>query len=146
MFRHLFKKLLSWLREIWSLFKVIDGAVSKESQSKSYTSSNKRPNALTHSPSPTLSYQSPAIRHRYVELEGYAENLRVDSKGRYDLRQLARFAENFVWIGPDSIDEFITGGMDYDTDYIDGQRVLWLDKTECIEWAYLQYSPLSDLL
>ncbi|ACJ29939.1 hypothetical protein swp_3233 [Shewanella piezotolerans WP3] len=144
MFRNLFRKLWSWLREIWSLFKTIDGAVSKESQSKIITPTNTRSNALT--PTSSLSYQSPAIRHRYVELEGYAENLRIDSKGRYDLRQLARFAENFVWISPDSIDEFITGGMDYDTDYIDGQRVLWLDKTECIEWSYLQYSPLSDLL
>ncbi|MCL1148069.1 hypothetical protein L2747_18865 [Shewanella marinintestina] len=144
MFRHLFKKLLSWLREIWSIFKAIDSAVSKESQSKTHTPTNTRSNALT--PTSTLSYQSPAIRHRYVELEGCAENLRIDSRGRYDLRQLARFAENFVWISPDSVDEFITGGMDYDTDYIDGKRVLWLDKTECIEWSYLQYSALSDLL
>ena len=144
MFRYLFKKLLSWFRELWSLFKAIDGAVSKESKSKTYTSVNKRSNALT--PSSSLSYQSPAIRHRYVELEGYAENLRIDSRGRYDLRQLARFAENFVWISPDSVDEFITGGMDYEADYIDGRRVLWLDKTECIEWSYLQYSALSDLL
>lgn len=144
MFRCLFKKLLSWLREIWSIFKAIDGAVSKESKSKIHTSINKRSNVLT--PTSILSYQSPAIRHRYVELEGYAESLRIDSRGRYDLRQLARFAENFVWISPDSVDEFITGGMDYDSDYVDGQRVLWLDKTECIEWAYLQYSALSDLL
>lgn len=144
MFRNLFKKLLSWLREIWSIFKAIDGAVSKESKNTTHSSSNKRSNALT--PTATLSYKSPAIRHRYVELEGYSESLRIDSCGRYDLRQLARFAENFVWISPDSVDEFITGGMDYDSDYIDGQRVLWLDKTECIEWAYLQYSALSDLL
>ncbi|NRB24453.1 hypothetical protein [Shewanella sp.] len=32
MFRNLLKKLLSWLRELWSLFKAIDGAVSKESK------------------------------------------------------------------------------------------------------------------
>ncbi|MGI2000124.1 hypothetical protein [Shewanella frigidimarina] len=144
MFRHLFKKLLSWFREIWSLFKAIDGAVSKEPQSKIHTPTNTRSNVLT--PTSKLSYQSPAIRHRYVELEGYAESLRIDSRGRYDLRQLARFAENFVWISSDSVDEFITAGMDYDTDYIDGQKVLWLDKTECIEWSYLQYSALSDLL
>jgi hypothetical protein len=50
MFRQLFKKLLSWLREIWSLFKAIDGAVSKESQDKIHPSTNKRPNALTPSP------------------------------------------------------------------------------------------------
>ncbi len=146
MFRHLLKKLLCWLKEIWSLFKVIDGAVSKESRGKSCPSVSTRSNALASSARATLSYPTATVRHRYVELDGYAENLRIDSRGRYDLRQLARFAENFVWISPDSVDEFITGGMDYDTDYIDGNRVLWLDKTECIEWSYLQYSALSDLL
>ena len=88
MFRHLFKKLLSWLREIWSLFKAIDGAVSKESQSKPHSSSNKRPNALTPSSTSTLSYQSPAIRHRYVELEDYAENRKRPAN--YALLRLTR--------------------------------------------------------
>lgn len=142
MFRQLFKKLLSWLKEVWDLFKVIDSAVPKES--KPATQTHKQTSGVISSPK--LSYQSPTIRHRYVELEGYAVNLRIDSQGRYDLRQLARFAENFVWISPDSVDGFITGGMDYETDYIDANPVLWLDKSECIEWAYLQYSPLSDLL
>lgn len=151
MFRILFKKILMWLREIWSLLKVIDDAISKHQQKStsrpkntaSVTSTAARRNALQD-----CAYQSKgsvAVRHRYIELEGYAESLRIDGQGRYDLNQLARFTKNFIWVAPNDVTDFLDG-IEHSVDYIDGDSVLWVDKADCIEWAYLQYSALAELL
>lgn len=141
MLRKLFNKLISWLKEIWTLFEIIDDVVPAGSASPSI---HKTP---ASQPKQTWLQAEPALtRHRYIELEGYAENLRIDQHGRYDLRQLARFAENFVWVSPEVLDEFLDDTMDYDHDFAEGQRVTWLNKADCIEFCYHQYSPLADLL
>ncbi|WNJ95427.1 hypothetical protein RND59_15085 [Vibrio ruber] len=147
MFRNLLTKLISWLKELWSLFEIIDEVVPAGAH---FTSTKLKPNN-THIPSPQPTQDwtpvKPTIaRHRYIELEGYAENFRIDNRGRYDLRQLIRFAENFVWISPDILDHFLEPSMDYDHDIVQGQRVTWLNKDDCIEFCYHQYSPLADLL
>lgn len=146
MFRALLKKLISWLKELWSLFEVIDEIVP----TKSHSSSNVIPlNKASPQRSIWVDDIDPmpeVVSHRYVELEGYAESLHIDRRGRYDLNQIALFAENFVWISPDAIDEFIDNSMDYVRSFIKGKPVLWLSKDDCIEWAYHQYSALADLL
>jgi len=153
MFQTLLKKIVSWLREIWSLFKVIDDVIPKEhlrairntSQlTQQSTSTYPRRNSLQ-----TWSSQdnaSSVARHRHIELEGYSESFRIDKRGRYDLNQLARFAENFVWVAPNEVDDFIADNIEHDIDYIDGTTVLWTEKSDCIEWAFIQYSALADLL
>lgn len=158
MFRRLFKKILSWLREIWSLFKVIDDAIPKHRHlfpvpatsphkpqvTHDHPSIQKRRNALQ-----TWEFEEDepsVVRHRYIELDGYSENLRIDERGRYDLYQLGRFAENFIWIAPNEVDDFVADGIEHATEYIDGSNVLWVDKSDCIEWAFLQYSAIADLL
>ncbi len=35
--------------------------------------------------------------------------------------------------------------VEHDIDYIDGSKVLWVNKDDCIEWAFLQYSAIADL-
>jgi len=160
MFRNLFKKILSWLREIWSLFKVIDDAIPKPQY---------RQFSPIHSPqqySPQITRNTPpakqrsnvlqtrgskdnepsVIRHRYIELDGYDESLRVNEQGQYDLNQLAKFAENFIWVGPNDVNDFIEDGIEHDVEYIDGTCVLWVSKEDAIEWAFLQYSAIADLL
>lgn len=141
MFRHLFQKLISWLREIWSLFEIIDEVVPAGAHFTPVRQPPSEPASNQWLPS-----KSKLARHRYIELEGYAENLRIDNRGRYDLRQLAQFAENFVWVSPNILDEFLEPSMDYDHDIVSGQRVTWLNKADCIEFCYHQYSPLADLL
>jgi hypothetical protein len=155
MFRTLLKKILSWLREVWNLLKVIDEAIpayhsnlptknTRQQLPQSTHPTHERKNVLqiweskSNSPLP--------IRHRYIELDGYSDRFRIDNKGRYDLNQIAKFTENFVWIGPNDIQEFINDGIKHTVDYIDGVSVLWVDKDECIEWAYHQYSAIADLL
>ncbi len=141
MFRNLLKKLISWLQEIWSLFQIIDEVVPAGAN----FSPHKNP-VRTPTKQEWIQAKPTIARHRYIELEGYAENLRIDQHGRYDLRQLARFAENFVWVSPDILDEFLDDTMDYDHDFLEGQRVTWLNKGDCIEFCYHQYSPIADLL
>lgn len=142
MFRKLLNKLITWLKEIWSLFEIIDEVVP--------AGANFVPSTQPQPPIPTTPTWIPSkptvARHRYIEVDGYAENLRIDQHGRYDLRQLIRFAENFVWISPDILDEYLDDSMNYDHDIVDGQRVTWLNKDECIEFCYHQYSPIADLL
>lgn len=141
MFRNLLKKMMSWLQEIWSLFQIIDEVVPAG------TNFSPHKNPVRTPPKQEWIQAKPTIaRHRYLELEGYAENLRIDQRGRYDLRQLAKFAENFVWVSPDILDEYLDDTMDYDHDFLEGQRVTWLNKGDCIEFCYHQYSPLADLL
>jgi hypothetical protein len=142
MFRHLLNKLVSWLKEIWSLFEIIDEVVPSGA---TFTPTRSAP--IKTPPKQEWIQAKPTIaRHRYIELEGYADNLRIDQRGRYDLRQLAQFAENFVWVSPEVLDEFLDDTMDYDHDIAEGKRVTWLNKADCIEFCYHQYSPLADLL
>ena len=150
MFRKLLNTIIRWAKEIWSLFEIIEEVVpagatfSPSPQPTTYRKpSLSKPNRYTawrEEPKPKVS------RHRYIEVEGYAENLRIDQHGRYDILQLAKFAESFVWISQDSVEEFVDDTMDFDKDFIDGSHVLWLNKADCIEWAYHQYSALADLL
>ena len=149
MFRKLLNTLIRWAKELWSLFEIIEEVV---------------PAGATTSPStPIITYepqmlepkrrvrwfeqpQSRIARHRYIELDGFAENFRIDQRGRYDILQLAKFAEHFVWVCQDAVEEFIDDSMDYDKEFIDGSHVLWLNKADCIEFCYHQYSALADLL
>ena len=145
MFHKLFKKIFSVFRQLWDLMKKISETTPTAHQQKT---------SFTHTPSkPKIeliekdrtAFSRQTIRHRYIELEGYAESLRIDPAGRYDLKQLARFAENFVYVHSSSIPEFVDS-INYDFDYVDGQRVLWIEKSDAVEWCYMQYSPLADLL
>ena len=160
MFRQLFKRILSWLREIWSLFKVIDEAIPKPQYrhlSPASTPPQFRPH-ITRTTPPAQPRRNmlktwgsevdepSVIRHRYLELDGYSESLRIDEQGRYDLNQLASFAENFVWISSNEVEDFVADNIDYSTEYINGKEVLWVNKSDCIEWAFLQYSAIADLL
>ena len=149
MLKKLFQKILSWLRELWSLLKLIDEAVSKERDTTSNNTYSAKPKSNRARRNALHQYdgdEPSVVRHRYIELDGYAESLRIDERGRYDLNQISRFAENFVWIDANAIDEFIDSGIEYDTEYTDGSDVLWVDKDECIEWVYMQHSAIADLL
>jgi len=147
MLRKVIKTIIGWFKELWELLKVISDIAPVQQTTSNYnhsTTTNTRLNALHDwRASDCL---SEVQRHRYIELDGYAENLRIDRSGRYDLNQLAKFAENFVYVSTEAIDEFIDETINYKCSIVDNIEVLWVPKGDCIEWTYNQYSPLADLL
>jgi len=145
MLRKIINTIICWAKELWEILKVISdiapSQVTKTSSNHHSSTTNTRPNALRswHS-------ADEVQRHRYIELDGFAENLRIDRLGRYDLHQIAAFAENFVYVSSEAVDEFIDETINYKCSIIDGDEVLWAPKGDCIEFAYNQYSALADLL
>lgn len=148
MLRKTIQTIISWVKELWELLKAIS-QIAPPQPTTSYrnqysTTTNTRRNALHDwRPSEPL---SEVQRHRYIELEGYADNLRIDRLGRYDLNQIAKLAENFVYVSTEAIEDFIDETINYKCSIIDNAEVLWVPKGDCIEWAYNQYSALADLL
>lgn len=147
MLRKIIKTIIGWAKELWELLKVISdiapGQTTTSHRNQNITTNTRR-NALHDWR--TSEALSEVQRHRYIELDGYAENLRIDRSGRYDLNQLAKFAENFVYVSTEAIDEFIDESINYKCSIVDDVEVLWVPKGDCIEWAYNQYSALADLL
>lgn len=147
MLRKIIKTIIGWAKELWELLKVISDIASTQT-----TTSNRNHSTTTHTRRNALhdwrssEALSEVARHRYIELDGYADNLRIDRSGRYDLNQLAKFAENFVYVSSEAIDEFIDESINYKCSIVDDVEVLWVPKGDCIEWAYNQYSALADLL
>lgn len=141
------KTIIGWATEIWELLKVIsDIAPGKTTtQHRNQTTTIKARENVLHDWRSSAAL-SEVVRHRYIELDGYAENLRIDRSGRYDLNQIAKFAENFVYVSSEAIDEFIDETINYKCSIVDNVEVLWMPKDDCIDWAYNQYSALADLL
>tara|TARA_R110001583_G_scaffold76235_1_gene208912 strand:+ start:2624 stop:3055 length:432 start_codon:yes stop_codon:yes gene_type:complete len=137
------KTIIGWIQEIWELLKVISDItpIKATGNFRNSNPSSTRLNALHQRKS-----NEEVIRHRYLELDGFAENLRIDCLGRYDLNQIAEFSENFVYVSPEAVDEFIDDTINYKCSIIEGKEVLWVPKADCIEFAYHQYSALADLL
>ncbi len=139
--------IVNWLKELWELLKVI-GDIAPEKQTTPaltpVTKTNVRRNAL-HDWRPSERLPE-VIRHRYIEVDGVADNFRIDRLGRYDLLQIERFCENLVYVSPDAINDFIDDTINYQRSIIDGEDVLWVPKGDCIEWAYHQYPALADVL
>ena len=147
MLRKIIKTIIGWVKELWELLKVISDIAPSQtttSHRNHLVVTNTRKNALHDWRSSER--LSEVERHRYIELDGYAENLRIDRSGRYDLKQLAKFTENFVYVSHEDIDEFIDESINYKCSIVDDVEVLWVPKGDCIEWAYNQYSALADLL
>lgn len=143
MLQKIIKTIIGWAKELWELLKVLSdiAPVPKTTCTQVTSSTNTRPNALHDWRS-----ADEVQRHRYLELEGFADNLRIDRLGRYDLHQIAAFAENFVYVSSEAVDDFIDNTVNYKCSIIDGNEVLWVPKGDCIEFAYHQYSALADLL
>jgi hypothetical protein len=145
MLRKIINTIIGWAKELWEILKIISDitpAQTTETSSNHHSSTtNSRPNALR-----SRQAADEVQRHRYIELEGFAENLRIDRLGRYDLHQIAAFAENFVYVSSEAVDEFIDESINYKCSIIEGSEVLWVPKDDCIEFAYHQYSALADLL
>ena len=145
MLRKIIDIIIGWAKELWAILKVIsDIAPAQTTETSSHhhsSTTSTRPNAL-HSWQAADEVQ----RHRYIELDGFAESLRIDRLGRYDLHQIAAFAENFVYVSSEAVDEFIDETINYKCSIIEGNEVLWVPKADCIEFAYNQYSALADLL
>ncbi|QDP02199.1 hypothetical protein [Thalassotalea sp. PS06] len=141
------KNILKWCKELWELLKVVADIhpnTPTYSYSEPVTKKTQRPNVLHNWQSGDRSTE--VARHRYIEVDGYAENFRIDRLGRYDLLQIERFCENLVYISPDAINDFIDETIYYKRSIIDGEDVLWVPKGDCIEWAYHQYPAFADLL
>lgn len=145
MLRKIINTIIGWVKELWELLKVFSDIAPANTTPRNQLSlsstTNTRPNVL-HGWKSADEVQ----RHRYLELEGFAENLRIDRLGRYDLNQIAAFAENFVYVSPGAVDEFIDESINYKCSIIDGNEVLWVPKGDCIEFTYHLYSALADLL
>lgn len=147
MLRKVIKTIIGWFKELWELLKVISDIAPVQQSTlhrNQTTSSNTRLNALhDHRSSERL---PEVARHRYVEVDGYAENFRIDRLGRYDLLQIERFCENFVFVGSDAIDDFVDATINYAKSYVDDDDVLWVPKGDCIEFAYHHHPGLADVL
>lgn len=146
MLRKIIKTIIDWVKELWELLKVIsDIAPGKTAhQQRNHFKTNTRPNAL-HDRSSSERYPE-VVRHRYIEVDGYAENFRIDRIGRYDIMQIEKFLENFVYVSTDAIDDFVDETINYKQSIIDGVDVLWVPKSECIEFAYHHHPALADVL
>lgn len=146
MLLRIIKTIIGWVKEIWELLKVISDITPQQNQNNWKNANNSK--IITNSRENVLhDWQSPEVaRHRYIELEGYSDNFRIDRLGRYDIFQLQRFAENFVYVSSDAIDDFVDETVNYKRSIVDGQDVLWVPKGDVIEWSYHQYSALADLL
>lgn len=141
------KTVVGWIKELWELLKIISDIAPVQtatSHHKQTLTSNTRANVLHGHRSSERALE--VVRHRYIEVDGYAENFRIDRLGRYDLLQIERFCENFVFVSSDAIDDFVDETIDYAKSFIDGSEVLWLPKGDCIEFAYHHHPALADVL
>lgn len=147
MLSRIIKSIITWVKEIWQLLKVISDIAPQSNLNNGNNHINRKINTSPKSNASKDWRSSEEVqRHRYLELEGFADNLRIDRLGRYDLHQIAAFAENFVYVSTEAVDDFIDDTVNYKCSIIDGNEVLWVPKGDCIEFAYNQYSALADLL